>query len=169
MTTKASRREFLRTASALSIAGSATPWAINLAGIGAAAAQTVPTDYKALVCIFMYGGNDHSNVIVPADAAGYQQYAQSRTNLALAQDTLLTLTAPTNASLNGRQVGMRAEMAQAFAATQLGLKGLYDAGHLAVLSNVGTLQFPTTMAQYRARSVPLPPQLFSHDDQQTNW
>jgi uncharacterized protein (DUF1501 family) len=117
----------------------------------------------------MYGGNDHSNVIVPADTAGYQQYAQSRTNLALAQDTLLTLNAPTNASLTGRQVGMRAEMGQAFAATQLGLKGLYDAGRLAVLSNVGTLRVPTTMAQYRARSVPLPPSLFSHNDQQTNW
>jgi uncharacterized protein (DUF1501 family) len=153
----------------LSLAGSATPWAINLAGIGAAAAQTVPNDYKALVCIFMYGGNDHSNTIIPVDAAGYQQYAQSRGNLALAQNTLLALNAPTNASLSGRQVAMRAEMGQSFDATQMGLKGLYDAGNLAVLSNVGTLRVPTTMAQYQARSVPLPPQLFSHDDQQTNW
>src|SRR5512134_3627472 len=169
MTSKTSRREFLKTASALSIAGSATPWAINLASIGAAAAQTVPGDYKALVCIFMYGGNDHSNVIVPVDNAGYQQYAQSRTNLALAQNTLLPLAAPTNTSLAGRQVGMRAEMGQAFAATQLGLKGLYDAGCVAVLANVGTLRAPTILAQYRARSVPLPPSLFSHNDQQTNW
>jgi uncharacterized protein (DUF1501 family) len=169
MTTKASRRQFLKTASALSIAGNATPWAINLASIGSAAAQTVPSDYKALVCIFMYGGNDHSNVIVPVDNAGYQQYAQSRTNLALAQATLLPLVAPTNASLAGRQVAMRAEMNQAFAAPQVGLKGLYDAGRLAVLSNVGTLRVPTTMQQYRARSVPLPPSLFSHNDQQTNW
>jgi uncharacterized protein (DUF1501 family) len=169
MTNKASRREFLRTASALSIAGSATPWALNLASIGAVAAQTVPSDYKALVCVFMYGGNDHSNLIVPVDNAGYQQYAQSRTNLALAQNTLLPMAAPTNASLAGRQVGMRAEMANAFAATQLGLKGLYDAGRLAVLANVGTLRVPTTLAQYRARSVPLPPSLFSHNDQQTNW
>ncbi|HUL66603.1 MAG TPA: DUF1501 domain-containing protein [Burkholderiaceae bacterium] len=169
MTNKASRREFIRAASALSLAGSATPWAINLAGIGAAAAQTVPSDYKALVCIFMYGGNDHSNTIIPVDAAGYQQYAQSRGNLALAQNTLLPLNAPTNASLSGRQVAMRAEMGQSFDATQMSLKALYDAGNLAVLSNVGTLRVPTTMAQYRARSVPLPPQLFSHDDQQTNW
>lgn len=169
MTTNASRREFLRTASALSVAGSATPWAINLASIGAAAAQTVPADYKALVCIFMYGGNDHSNVIVPFDDTGYQQYAQSRSNLALAQNTLLALNAPASSSLSGRQVAMRAEMAQSFAATQLGLKGLYDAGRLSVLANVGTLRVPTTMAQYRARSVPLPPSLFSHNDQQTNW
>lgn len=169
MTTQASRREFLRTASALSLAGSATPWALNLASIGAAAAQAAPADYKALVCVFMYGGNDHSNVIVPVDDTGYQQYAQSRTNLALAQATLLPLGAPNNASLAGRQVGMRPEMAQAFAANQSGLKGLYDAGQLAVLANVGTLRVPTTLAQYRARSVPLPPSLFSHNDQQTNW
>jgi uncharacterized protein (DUF1501 family) len=169
MTNKASRREFLRTASALSLAGSATPWAINLAGIGAAAAQTVPNDYKSLVCIFMYGGNDHSNTIVPVDNAGYPQYAQSRGNLALAPSTLLALNAPTNTSLSGRQVAMRAEMGQAFAANQVGLKGLYDAGRVAVLANVGTLRVPTNMAQYRARSVPLPPSLFSHNDQQTNW
>jgi uncharacterized protein (DUF1501 family) len=163
MTSKASRREFLKTASALSIAGSATPWAINLASIGAAAAQTVPADYKALVCIFMYGGNDHSNMIVPVDNASYQLYAQSRTNLAVAQDTLTatTLAAPTNASLVGRQVAMRAEMAP--------LKALYDQQRAAVLANVGPLRVPTTLAQYRARSVPLPPSLFSHNDQQVNW
>ena len=63
MTTQASRREFLRTASRLSVAGVATPWAVNLAAIGAAAAQMAPTDYKALVCVFMYGGNDHSNMV----------------------------------------------------------------------------------------------------------
>lgn len=161
MTLNASRREFLRTASALSVAGTATPWALNLASIGAAAAQTVPTDYKALVCIFMYGGNDHSNTIVPVDASNYQLYAQSRTNLALAQATLLPLNAPNNPSLAGRQVAMRPEMAP--------LKALYDQGRLAVLANVGTLRVPTTLAQYRARSVPLPPSLFSHNDQQTNW
>lgn len=162
MTSKASRREFLRTASALSVAGSATPWAINLASIGSAAAQTVPTDYKALVCIFMYGGNDHSNMIVPADNAGYQLYAQSRTNVALAQNTLTATTlASANPSLAGRQVAMRAEMAP--------LKALYDQQRVAVLANVGPLRVPTTLAQYRARSVPLPPSLFSHNDQQTNW
>ena len=97
MTIQASRREFLRTASRLSVAGVATPWAVNLAAIGAAAAQTAPTDYKALVCVFMYGGNDHSNTVVPYDNASYQLYAQSRSNLSLAQATLLPLATPTNA------------------------------------------------------------------------
>ncbi len=169
MTSKASRREFLKTTSALSIAGSATPWAVNLASIAAASAQSAaPTDYKALVCVFMYGGNDHSNTIVPFDAAGYQQYSQSRTNLALAQNTLLPIATPTNASMAGRQVAMRTEMNSALAG-QVGIKGLYDLGRVAVLANVGSLQVPTTLAQYRARSVPLPPSLFSHNDQQTNW
>ena len=161
MTTLASRREFLRTASRLSVAGVATPWAVNLAAIGAAAAQTAPTDYKALVCVFMYGGNDHSNMVVPYDNASYALYAQSRTNLALAQTALLPLATPTNPSMTGRQVSLRSELQP--------LKTIYDAGKAAVLANVGTLVVPTTMTQYRARSVPLPPSLFSHNDQQSVW
>ena len=161
MTIQASRREFLRTASRLSVAGVATPWAVNLAAIGAAAAQTAPTDYKALVCVFMYGGNDHSNTVVPYDNASYQLYAQSRTNLSLAQATLLPLATPTNASMTGRQIALRPELQP--------LKTIYDTGKAAVLANVGTLVVPTTMTQYRARSVPLPPSLFSHNDQQSVW
>jgi uncharacterized protein (DUF1501 family) len=159
--TNASRREFLRAASRLSVAGAATPWAVNLAAIGAAAAQTPPADYKALVCVFMYGGNDHSNTVVPFDNASYQLYAQSRSNLAVAQNTLLPLATPANASMSGRQISLRPELAP--------LKTIYDAGKAAVLANVGTMVVPTTMAQYRARSVPLPPSLFSHNDQQSVW
>ncbi|MGH6623867.1 MAG: DUF1501 domain-containing protein, partial [Burkholderiaceae bacterium] len=163
MTLNASRRRFLSTASQISIAGAATPWAVNLAAIGAASAQTLPTDYKALVCVFMYGGNDHSNTIVPSDPTNYALYASSRTNLALANDaaTLLPLATPTNPSMVGRQIAMRAELAP--------LKTLYDASRVAVFANVGTLVAPTTMTQYRARSVPLPPSLFSHNDQQSVW
>jgi len=161
MTMNASRREFMRTASALSIAGSATPFLVNLAGISAAAAQTAPNDYRALVCVFLYGGNDHSNTIVPADNASYQLYAQSRTNLALAQNTLLPLVTPTNPSMSGRQIAMRGEMAA--------LKALYDQGQAAVLANIGPLRAPMTMAQYRANSVPRPMGLFSHNDQQSDW
>ena len=156
MTNNASRRQFLRVASRLSVAGVATPWAVNLATIGAAAAQTVPTDYKALICIFMYGGNDHSNMVVPYDDASYALYAQSRTNLALPRTALLPLNTPTNPSMAGRQISLRSELQP--------LKTIYDAGKAAVLGNVGTLVVPTTMTQYRARSVPLPPSLFSHND-----
>jgi uncharacterized protein (DUF1501 family) len=161
MTINASRRAFLDAASRLSLAGVATPWAVNLAALGSAAAQTAPTDYKALVCVFMYGGNDHSNMVVPVDSASYALYAQSRTNLALPQTALLPLSTPNNASMSGRQIGLRSELQP--------LKTIYDAGKAAVLANVGTLVVPTTMTQYRARSVPLPPSLFSHNDQQSVW
>lgn len=172
MTHNASRREFLRIASTVgAVTGSATPWALNLAGIGAAAAQTAPTDYKALVCIFLFGGNDHSNTIIPFDATSYANYEMGRrqagqagTSLAVPQANLLQLNSVTpsaNPSLSGRALAMRAEMAP--------LRALYDQGRLAVLANVGPMIVPTTMAQYRARSVPLPQGLFSHNDQQSTW
>ena len=137
MTINTSRRELLKAASRLSVAGVATPWALNLATIGAAAAQTAPTDYKALVCVFMYGGNDHSNTVVPYDSASYQLYAQSRTNLTVAQSDLLPLATPNNASLSGRQVALRSELQP--------LKAIYDSGRAAIVANVGTLVVPTTM------------------------
>ena len=68
MTASASRRAFLQRASALSLAGVAAPWAVNLAAIGEAAASTAG-DYKALVCVFLYGGNDYGNTLVPYDPA----------------------------------------------------------------------------------------------------
>jgi uncharacterized protein (DUF1501 family) len=121
----------------------------------------MPSDFKALVCVFLYGGNDHSNTIVPFDNASYQLYAQSRTNLALAQNTLLPLTTPTNPSMTGRQVAMRPEMAP--------LKAIYDLGKAAVLANIGPMRAPMSMVQYRNNSVPRPMGLFSHNDQQSDW
>jgi uncharacterized protein (DUF1501 family) len=153
------RREFLRRASAVGIAGTAAPWALSLAGIGEAAAATTPGDYKALVCVFMYGGNDYGNTLVPYDATNHAAYAGIRQALTIPRDALAA-TALTAGS-DGRQMAL---------APQLGkLKGLWDAGKLAVQLNVGTLVQPTTLAQYKARSVPLPPKLFSHNDQQSVW
>src|SRR5438105_3252728 len=127
------RREFLRRASAVGIAGTAAPWALSLAGIGEAAAATLPGDYKALVCLFLYGGNDHGNTLVPYDTASYNAYAAIRQTLATPRDTLAA-TALT-AGEGGRQMAL---------APQLGkLKGLWDAGKLAVQLNVGTLVQPT--------------------------
>ncbi|MFN3303392.1 MAG: DUF1501 domain-containing protein [Roseateles sp.] len=153
------RREFLRRASALGIAGTAAPWALSLAGIGEAAAATAPGDYKALVCVFLYGGNDHGNTLVPFDAASHAAYANIRQALATPRDALAATALPVGAG--GRQMAL---------APQLGkLKSLWDAGKLAVQLNVGTLVQPTTLAQYPAKSVPLPPKLFSHNDQQSVW
>lgn len=152
------RREFLRRASAVGIAGTAAPWALSLAGIGEAAAATVPGDYKALVCLFLYGGNDYGNTLVPYDQPSYDAYAAIRQTLATPRDSLAATALP---AVGGRQMAL---------APQLGrLKGLWDAGKLAVQLNVGTLVQPTTLAQYKAKSVPLPPKLFSHNDQQSVW
>ena len=155
------RREWLRRAGSLSLAGVATPWALNLAAMAEAAAQAV-TDYKALVCVFLYGGNDYGNTLVPYDSASHAAYAAIRGSLATPRDTL-TATAlnPSVALPDGRQMALAPALAP--------LKSLFDSGQMGVLLNVGTLIQPTTLAQYKALSVPLPPKLFSHNDQQSVW
>jgi uncharacterized protein (DUF1501 family) len=161
MSRSASRRAFLRHAGRLSALGAAAPWALNLAAIGEAAAQSA-TDYKALVCVFLFGGNDHGNTVVPYDATGHATYASLRGTLATPRDALAaTVLAPATPLAGGAQL--------ALAPTLAPLVPVFDAGRLAVLLNVGPLVVPTTKAQYLARSVPLPPKLFSHNDQQSVW
>ncbi len=161
MTNKASRREFLKRSGAVSIAGSAAPWMLNLAAIGEAAAQSA-SDYKALVCVFLYGGNDHGNTLVPYDQATYDLYAKLRGGLATGRDLLTpTLLTPVTALPEARQYALAPELAP--------LKPIFDAGRMGVLLNVGPLMAPTTKQQYTSRSVPRPPQLFSHNDQQSVW
>ena len=156
-----SRREFLRRGSALSIAGAAAPWALNLAAMAEASAQAAP-DYKALVCVFLYGGNDYGNTLVPYDTNNYNLYAAIRTGIATPRANLAaTALTPSVALPDARQMAFAPEFAS--------IKPLFDSGRLAVQLNVGTLIQPTTLAQYNARSVPLPPKLFSHNDQQSVW
>ena len=156
------RREFLRQSSLLGGAlVSAAPFALNLAAIGEAAAQTA-TDYKALVCVFLYGGNDYGNTLIPYDNTTYNQYQTIRQKLAYQQSALAaTALQPTVALPGGHQMALAPELAP--------LKPLFDSGNLGVLLNIGTLVVPTTLAQYQAKSVPLPPKLFSHNDQQSFW
>ena len=158
----ASRRAFLRRGGALSLAASAAPWALTLSAISDAAAQSAP-DYKALVCVFLQGGNDHWNTLVPYDAAHHALYQGLRSNIAYSRDALAPcVLQPTTAATDGRQFALAPTLSA-------GLLPLFNQGHLAVLHNVGTLAQPTTKAQYVARSVPLPPKLFSHNDQQSYW
>jgi uncharacterized protein (DUF1501 family) len=161
----ASRRAFLQRASQLSLAGAAAPWALNLAALGEAAAATA-TDYKALVCVFLYGGNDYGNTLVPYDTTHYGLYQAQRPTLAYARDAL-TATAlnPIAAPLDRNGVPYQYALAPELAP----LLPVFDAGRMGVLLNVGTLVAPTTKAQYTAKSVPLPPKLFSHNDQQSVW
>jgi len=117
-----------------------------------------PTDYKALVCVLLNGGNNSFNWVVPTSNAAFATYAKSRNNLALAQSVLLPLTGTAS---DGNTYGIHPSCPE--------LQLLFNQGALAVVCNVGTLVQPTTAAHAIAGAVPLPPQLFSHSDQQTEW
>lgn len=152
------RRRFLRAAAAggVAYAFARTP--------GVAYAQMSGggsfTDYKALVCVFLFGGNDSWNMVVPRSTTQYNAYRNSRQNLAIAQNTLLPLNLAV-ADPEGWQYGLHPSMT--------GLQSLFNAGRAAFVANVGPLVAPTTLDQYLNGSVPLPPQLFSHNDQQDQW
>ncbi|MFS0771590.1 DUF1501 domain-containing protein [Sphingomonas sp. 1P08PE] len=154
-----SRRAFLKRSAALGLAGVATPFATTLGAIGEAAAATA-TDYKAMVCVFLYGGMDYANTLTPYDQASYDLYRAARPSIALTREALAgTLLTPSQALGNGRQY--------ALAPTMGALSPLFDQGKLAVALNLGTLVQPTTKAQYQQNAVRLPPKLFSHNDQQS--
>ena len=121
-------------------------------------AASVRPDYKALVCIFLTGGIDATNLIIPADAAGYAAYAAARGSLAQPRSSLLPIT-PKSYS-DGRSYGLHT--------TATELQSLFGSGNLAVLANVGTLVRPTTLSDYLAGRN-LPPQLNSHSDQSIQW
>jgi uncharacterized protein (DUF1501 family) len=153
-----SRRRFLTDSAGLA---AATPFVLNLADIGEAAAATA-SDYKALVCVFLFGGNDHANTLVPYDAANHALYSGFRSAIALARsDLAATALTPVTPLSGGAQY--------ALAPTLAPLLPIFNAGRMAAVLNVGTLIQPTTKAQYLAKSVPLPPKLFSHNDQQSFW
>jgi uncharacterized protein (DUF1501 family) len=163
------RREFIGSACCAAVGATGLLSALGSLRLMAAAAspangpQTPPRagavtgDYKALVCLFLNGGNDANNMIVPTGSA-HAAYASARTNLALTRDSLLSLSPRTS---DGRTWGLHGAMPE--------LQQLFGSGRAAFLANVGTLVYPTTKTQYNARSVPLPPQLFSHSDQQVQW
>jgi uncharacterized protein (DUF1501 family) len=143
------RRKLLQAAAALGV----TPWA----QLQALAQTTSGADYKAIVCLFLFGGNDGNNLLVPTDSrwAGYQK---ARPNLALAQGQLLPLNF---SNTPGASYGLHPAMA--------GVQGLVNSGKASWVANIGPLMVPTTQAQWQARSVPLPMSLFSHSDQQGAW
>jgi uncharacterized protein (DUF1501 family) len=178
-----SRRAFLRRSAQLAFTGAALPTALNLAAMGEAAAFNAPDgSYKALVCVFMYGGNDYGNTVVPYDNASYDLYSTIRgggpgrtpggialskvagtfngiTNPGLDPTLLNSIAAP-----DGRQFALHPAMT--------GLAGLFNTGQAAVQLNVGPLAVPMDKTQYQGANrtlYPLPPKLFSHNDQQSLW
>jgi uncharacterized protein (DUF1501 family) len=151
--TRHTRRDLLRLA-CCSAAGASLVSGLSKFGLVSALAQGT-TDYKALVCIFMFGGNDSNNMLVPTDAR-YTQYLQARSVLALPQSQLLPL------QVNGQSIyGLHPNMPE--------MQGYFNSQKsLAIVANVGTLVQPTTQATYRAFKN-LPENLFSHSDQQDQW
>ena len=171
-----SRRAFLKRSGQLALTGTALPLALNLAAIGEAAAFDA-SDYKALVCVFMYGGNDYANTVVTYDDPSYNLYSSIRAGgagqtaggIALAKADLATTllkpaVVPADVLGQARQYALHPSMT--------GLAGLFNAGRAAVQLNVGPLVVPMTRALYSSSNRvlnPLPPQLFSHNDQQSIW
>ena len=148
------RREFLKNSGAAA-AFAATPGLAYSQVIGGGAPFD---DYRALVCVFLFGGNDSFNMLVPRSAAEYSVYAASRQNLAIAQDELLPITTPGTGTT---MYGVHPTMAS--------LQQLFEAGSAAFVTNVGPLVEPTSRDDFFNKSVALPPQLFSHNDQQDQW
>ena len=173
-TDKMGRRVFLKRAATTAGLGVAAPLALELAAVGDAAAATA-TDYKALVCVFLYGGNDYGNTLIPVDNANYDLYSAIRGGgagrtaggLALAQSDLAAtaLSQPTPQVLTNN-------IRYALSPPLTGLTSLWNQGKLAIQMNVGTLIAPVTKAQYQAGNTaahPIPPLLMAHSDQRNTW
>lgn len=111
------------------------------------------SDHKSLVCVFLFGGNDSYNMLVPYEQSAYNQYRSVRSNLAIGRNSLLPL--------NGNQYALHPSMPD--------LQALYNQNDLAVMGNVGSLIQPTTRASFQNETVPLPADLFSHNHQQEFW
>ena len=159
------RRRFLGSLLALA-GGGAAPFALNLAAMGTAAAAGA-TDYKAIVCLFMSGGNDAFNTVLATDAGSWSEYLRIRTTL---ESGSIALPGP-GAGGGVLPIVPNRDGGRSFALhPELGpLRNLFAAGRAAVLANVGTLIEPTTLAQYKAGGAALPARLFSHNDQQSMW
>ena len=151
------RRAFLRANLALAAGLAGGFDVVSGAGGGARAATT--SGYRALVCVYLAGGNDSFNMVVPRGAGEWGDYAAARGGLSVPRGSLLPIE-PTGYS-DGRAWGLHPAMP--------GAQRLFGEGRLAVLGNVGSLVRPVTAREYGDRSAELPAQLFSHNDQTDAW
>src|SRR5271163_1538457 len=158
-----SRRQFLRTASMASMAGfSVSPFLLELNSVAAMAQQGSATDYRALVCIFLAGGNDGHGTVIATDAESFSAFTTARSGapgLAYSQSSLLPIVLKTPQS--GRTFALNPYLT--------GVQNLFNAGRAAIVVNTGTLVAPATKTQINANSVVLPDSLFSHFDQTAAW
>jgi uncharacterized protein (DUF1501 family) len=183
------RRAWLKQLSAFSALGAAGPLGLGLSAIERASASSSGDDYKALVCIFMYGGNDAFNMVLATDADTWPHYQHHRDPSLRQVDAggsslaFLPSGTPPNpqaaacspARLGGvlpiGHSGRAAHAGRSFALNPLmgGCQQLYQQGRLAVLANVGPLLAPLSKAQYLDEAHPRPAKLYSHNDQQSTW
>ena len=158
-----SRRQFLRTASMASMAGlSVSPFLLELNSVAAMAQQSGAPDYRALVCIFLQGGNDGHGTVIATDTESFSAFTQARSGapgLAYPASELLPITLKTPQS--GRTFALNPALT--------GVQNLFSAGRAAIVSNTGTLIAPTTKTQIQSNTIPLPASLYSHFDQTAAW
>ncbi|CAN5567897.1 DUF1501 domain-containing protein [soil metagenome] len=178
------RREFLlKSCGALSMGAVASQ--MRHLGMMSAAAQSaidsdapaIPSDYRALVCIFMQGGNDGNNMVIPNHTVGSSNTWDNYNNVRSGQGLSLTQAQLANTSINVPIIGNLAYALHPGFGVQTpatnivnnGIHELWDLGKLAAVTNVGTLVTPTTRTTYLNNSVPKPYQLFSHSDQVSQY
>jgi uncharacterized protein (DUF1501 family) len=158
-----SRRQFLRTASMAGMAGiSASPFILGLNSMAAMAQSSGASDYKALVCVFLQGGNDGHGTVIATDPDSFTAFTQARSGapgLAYPLNSLLPIVLKTPQS--GRTFALNPALT--------GVQNLFNAGRAAIVANSGTLIAPATKTQVNANSVPLPASLYSHFDQSAAW
>jgi uncharacterized protein (DUF1501 family) len=158
-----SRRQFLRTASMASMAGLyVSPFFLELNSLAAMAQGTGTSDYRALVCVYLQGGNDGHGTVIATDPGSFAAFTSARSGapgLAYPMGELLPITLKTPQS--GRTFALNPSL--------LGVQNLFNAGRAAIVANTGTLITPATKAQINANSVQLPDSLFSHFDQTAAW
>lgn len=158
-----SRRQFLRTASMASMAGFyASPFLIELQSLAAMAQESSSTDYRALVCVYLQGGNDGHGTVIATDPSSFAAFTQARSGapgLAYPKSELLPVTPKT--SQPGHTFALNPALA--------GVQTLFNSGRAAIIANTGTLVTPATKTQINANAVTLPDSLFSHFDQTAAW
>ncbi|MGA9422656.1 MAG: DUF1501 domain-containing protein [Rhodanobacteraceae bacterium] len=155
------RRQFLHHSICAALGGAALHSALGNLRLIAAATAARPytfTDYRALVCVFLYGGNDSFNTIVPTSGQAQTDYLAARGALALTGG--LQPLDPVSGG-GPSNYGLHPAMPE--------MAGLFNTGSAAIVANVGSLLYPITQAEYQDGTVPTPPQLYSHDDQTTQW
>ncbi len=155
------RRQFLRQAACAALGTSGLVnalWDLQRINAATVAGSGQFNDYKALVCLFLYGGNDSNNLLVPTDTADYRAYATARGSLALSASSLLPIPCRVG---DGRTYGLHPSLPE--------LQGLFTSGRMALVANVGTLVAPVTRASFLSNTAALPPNLFSHADQSVQW